>query len=92
MFDPDDFQGRLRACPFLGTWRALLYEEVMRLERMVAICSVFWWINESRLKNLQEVVQANYLRRTYSGQSLFPPQRLVRNAMSGYGNWKGGSR
>ena len=29
-FDPDGSQGRLRACPFLGTWRALLCGEVVR--------------------------------------------------------------
>ena len=31
MFDPGGSQGRLRACPFLGTWRALLCGEVMRV-------------------------------------------------------------
>ena len=30
-FDPGDFQGRLRACPFLGSWRALLCGEVIRV-------------------------------------------------------------
>ena len=29
MFDPGGSQGRLRACPILGTWRALLWGEVM---------------------------------------------------------------
>ena len=29
VFDPGGFTGRLRAYPFLGTWRALLSEEVM---------------------------------------------------------------
>ena len=29
-FDPGGSQGRLRACPFLGSWRALLCGEVMR--------------------------------------------------------------
>ena len=29
-FDPGGFQGRLCACPFLGSWRALLYVEVIR--------------------------------------------------------------
>ena len=28
MFDPGGSQGRLHACPFLGSWRALLCEEV----------------------------------------------------------------
>ena len=29
-FDPGGSQGRLRACPFLGSWRALLWAEVIR--------------------------------------------------------------
>ena len=29
--DPGDSQGRLRACPFLGSWRALLCGEVIRV-------------------------------------------------------------
>ena len=29
--DPGGFQGRLRACPFLGSWRALLCDEVIRV-------------------------------------------------------------
>ena len=41
MFDPGDFKGRLCACPFLETWRALLRGEVLVLERLVAIWSVF---------------------------------------------------
>ena len=28
MFDPGDSTGRFRACPFLGTWRALLCREL----------------------------------------------------------------
>ena len=28
MFDPGGSEGRLRACPFLGKWRALLCGEV----------------------------------------------------------------
>ena len=31
MFDPGGSKGRLRACPFLGIWRALLCGEVLRL-------------------------------------------------------------
>ena len=31
MFDPGGSQGRLRACPFLRTWRALLCGEAMRV-------------------------------------------------------------
>ena len=32
MFDPGGSQGRLRACPFLGSWRVLLCDEVIRAE------------------------------------------------------------
>ena len=31
-FDPGGSQGRLRACPFLGSWRALVCGEVVRAE------------------------------------------------------------
>ena len=41
MFDPGGSKGCLHACPFLGTWRALLCGEVLVLERLVAIWSVF---------------------------------------------------
>ena len=36
MFDPGGFKVRLRACPFLGTWRALLCGKVPGLEWLVA--------------------------------------------------------
>ena len=54
MFDTSGSEGRLRAYPFLGTWRALLYGEVLFLERLVVICSVFWRVEDSGFKNLQE--------------------------------------
>ena len=54
MFDPGGSESRLRTCAFLGTWRALLYGEVLVLERLVAICSVFWRIADSGFKNIQE--------------------------------------
>ena len=31
-FDPGDSRGHLRACPFLGSWRALVRGEVIRAE------------------------------------------------------------
>ena len=34
MFDPGGFKSRLRACPFLGTWRALLCGKVFVWERL----------------------------------------------------------
>ena len=40
-FDPGRSQRRLRAYPFLGTWRTLLCGNVFFLKRLVAICGVF---------------------------------------------------
>ena len=44
MFDPGGCTGRLRACSFLGGWRALLYGEIrldagwyLRLERVSGV-------------------------------------------------------
>ena len=52
MFDPGGPQGHLRACPYFGSWRALLCGEVyVRAGRGY---SVFWRIDDSGLKNLQE--------------------------------------
>ena len=53
MFDLGSSQGRLRACPFLGTWRALSYGEVLSfLELLVTICSVLGGIDDSGFKNV----------------------------------------
>ena len=41
IFDSRGFKGRLRACLSLGTYHALLCEEVLVLERLVAIWSGF---------------------------------------------------
>ena len=41
--DPGGSTGCLHACPCLGTWRALLSGEALVMERLVAICSVYWW-------------------------------------------------
>ena len=41
IFDPGGSKRRLRACLLLGTWRALLCGEVLVLERLVTICSIF---------------------------------------------------
>ena len=46
-------QGRLRACPFFGIWRALLCGEILVLEWLIAICSVFWRMDDVGI-NLQE--------------------------------------
>ena len=42
VFDPGRSTGRLRTCPFLGTLCALLCGETLVLERLVAICNVYW--------------------------------------------------
>ena len=54
IFDPGGSKGLLRACPFLGTWRALLCEELLVLERLVGTCSVFWRKGDYGVVNLQE--------------------------------------
>ena len=41
MFDPGGSDGRLRACPFLGTWRALLCGEALVLERLRRSATLF---------------------------------------------------
>ena len=54
VFDPGGSTGRLRACSFLGTWRAFLCGEAPVLERLVAICSVYWRKDDKGVMNLQE--------------------------------------
>ena len=87
MFGPGDFTGRLRACPFLGTWRALLCGEVLRL-------GAGWYprvecfLTEGGPRNIvfQSEIQAT---RTYFGRSLFSPQLgWFQYAMPGYGRGK----
>ena len=41
VFDPGGSTGRLHACPFLGTWRALLNGELLVLERLEEAGVVF---------------------------------------------------
>ena len=43
MFDLGGSTGRLRACPFLGTWRALLCGELLILERLEEAGVCFGW-------------------------------------------------
>ena len=70
IFESGGSQGRLRACPFLGTWRALLCGGVMRVgaagDNMQRFLENRWF----EIQKPSEVVRAKYLRRTYSGQSL----------------------
>ena len=73
---------RLRACPFLGTWRALLCGEILVLKRPVAICSVFLAGRMTRESSCRtEEGPRNIIFRsevhatcTYFGRSLFSPQ------------------
>ena len=77
MFDAGGFKGRLRACPFLGTWRALLCGEVLVLSG--------WWRSAAffgrcmtRSHHLEGEVQVNRLRRTYCGIAV--PAAMERGA------------
>ena len=69
MFDPGGSTDRLRACPCLGTWRALLCGEgsVRALDETAAFFG--GWMTRSHY--LAEEVQANSLYPTYCEQSLF---------------------
>ena len=68
VFDPGGSTGRLRACPFLEMWCALFCGKVF--VRALDEAAVFFggWITWSHLEGEE---QANRLRRTYSGRSLF---------------------
>ena len=70
MFNPGGFQGRLHACPFLGTWRALLCGEVVRVGAASDDLQRFLEDRRFGIQKPSGVVRAKYLRRTYSGQSL----------------------
>ena len=63
MFDPGGFTGRLRACPFLGTSRALLCGEVV----VRALDEAAAFFAEQLGYQLAGEEQANRLPRTYSG-------------------------
>ena len=51
-FDPGGSQGRLRACPILGTWRALLCGEVVRVgaagDELQRFLEEIRWLFEAR--------------------------------------------
>ena len=79
MFDSGGSEGRLRACLFSGMWRALLYEEILFLERLVAICSVFWRIDDSGFKDLQEWYRQIIYAVRIAVDRFFPAARLVLN-------------
>ena len=70
-FDPGGSPGHLRACPFLGSWRALVCGEVIRAGELVTSCSVFseeiCWLFETRpvLMPQQEKVLPSRAARGY---------------------------
>ena len=70
MFNPGGFKGRLRACPFLGTWRALLCGEVLILERLVVIWSILFTEGEPLNIIFRSEIQVT---RTHCGRLLFFP-------------------
>ena len=78
MFDPGDFNGRLRACPLLGAWRALLCEEVLVFERLVAIWSVI--LQKEVLGILLSRVRYNQLVRIEVNR-WFSVARLIRGTV-----------
>ena len=80
MFDIGGSEGNLHACPFLGTWRALLCREVFVLERLVAICSVFWRLDDLGI-NLLEGTSESFTPCMYSGQLLFPRSSWFKKGM-----------
>ena len=59
MFDSGSSQGRLRACPFWERGARCFVVRLRVLKRLVAICSVFWRIDDSGFKNLQEWYRRN---------------------------------
>ena len=69
VFDPGGSTGRLRACPFWGTWRALLCGEVFVRALDEATACFGGWMTRSH--QLAGEVQANHLRRAHCGRSLF---------------------
>ena len=68
MFDPGGSKGRLRACPFSGTWRALLCGGVLVLKRLVAIWSVFL---QKEVRGISFFGVRYKQCRTYTGRPLF---------------------
>ena len=84
IFNPGGFTGRLRACPFVRMWRALLCGEVFRLGS--------WWYPRVQCflaeEDPQNTISRSEVRatRTYCGRSLFSPQLgWFECAMPGYG-------
>ena len=69
VFNPGSSTGHLRACLFLGTWQALVCGEIFVRALDEAAALFGGWL--TRIHCLAGEVQANRLRRTYCGRSLF---------------------
>ena len=70
MFDPGGSQGHPRACPFLATWRALLFGDIMRVGAAGDDLQRFQRIDDSWFKNSQKK-ETNRSCHTYCDQSFF---------------------
>ena len=79
MFDPGGFKGRLRAYPYLRTWRTLLCGDFFFFS------GVFFTEGGPRSILFRSELQAF---RTSCGRSLVSPQPgWFKYAMPGYGSW-----
>ena len=77
VFDPGGFNGRLRACPFWGTWRALLCGEVLVWGPAGGDLGRCW-----HTEDLNIIFNRGQAIRIDCGRSLFPPKvRLIRGVV-----------
>ena len=74
MFDPGGSTGRLRACPFLGTWRALLCGVVYVRALDEAAAFFGGWMTRSHLAGERQV---NRLRVRVAVDRCFFAAKLV---------------
>ena len=83
-FDPSGSQGRLRACLFLGTWRAFLCGKVMRVGAAGGDLQLFLEDRSLGIQNLQEWYRRNiYAVRIVVNRWLFetrPALNMLRQA------------
>ena len=74
MFNPGGSTGHLRACPFLGTWRALLCRKFSFGRRLVAIWNLF-----GKRRSRKTIFKGGQAIRTYCCRLLFSLEvRLIR--------------
>ena len=75
VFDPGDSTGRLRSCPFLGTWRALLCGELfVRAPDGTRGWSVFWQKDDLGISFSVRGTSNSYVLRSIA---VFSAARLV---------------